>query len=224
MQKEAIHTWVFASQNSGKLKEFNRAFESLAINLKPLSEWSDDSPVETGLSFVENALIKARHASRLTGLPALADDSGLCVTALKGAPGIYSARFAGEDASDADNMRALLEKMHAHPETARDAHFVCALAWVEYPKDPVPVLAMGHWYGQLLTAPTGDQGFGYDPIFWVPETQCSAAELTSTQKQALSHRGKAVRQLLHSLQQRLQFPSNTFPVSHPFTASHLSTE
>lgn len=208
MHQESSHTWVLASQNRGKLKEFNRAFEALAIQLKPLSDWSDDSPQETGLSFVENALIKARHASRLTGLPALADDSGLCVSALKGAPGIRSARFAGEAASDSDNVQALLERMQdnmqTHPDADRAAHFVCALAWVEYPEDPLPVLAMGHWHGQLLTAPVGCQGFGYDPIFWVPETQCSAAELAPEQKQALSHRGKAIKELLHSLQPRFK--------------------
>lgn len=191
--------WVLATQNAGKIREFGEALQAEGIELSPLSHWTNASPEETGLSFVENALIKARHASSVSGLPALADDSGLVVDALGGAPGILSARFAGPTASDQDNLAYLLESLQRVPESKRSAHFICVLAWMRHPQDPCPLIALGRWSGRVLEAPCGTQGFGYDPIFWVPERQCSAAELSPETKRALSHRGQALDHLLTQL-------------------------
>lgn len=185
-------TVVLASSNQGKLKELSKLVGRQHIQLRPQSDFHVCDADETGLSFIENAILKARHASNITGLPALADDSGLSVDALDGAPGIYSARFAGKGASDSDNIDKLLEKLKDLPKNQRQAQFHCTLAYLRHAKDPNPQLFIGIWHGEILSEPTGDNGFGYDPIFYCPQSNCSAAQLSPQQKQAISHRGKAL--------------------------------
>ncbi|MDH2432285.1 RdgB/HAM1 family non-canonical purine NTP pyrophosphatase [Pokkaliibacter sp. MBI-7] len=187
---------VLASGNKGKLREFNELLGGLDFEVIPQSAFSVPDADETGLSFVENAILKARHAARLTGLPALADDSGLEVDALKGAPGIYSARFAGVGASDDDNCELLLERLRHTPEDERSARFQCVLVFMRHETDPTPLICQGSWEGRVLFEARGEGGFGYDPLFWVPDQQCSAAELTAELKNRLSHRGKALQQLM----------------------------
>ncbi|MDT8310569.1 MAG: RdgB/HAM1 family non-canonical purine NTP pyrophosphatase [Methylophaga sp.] len=191
---------VLASGNSGKLREFSQLLSPLGFTLKPQSEFGVSDADETGLSFVENAIIKARHAADITGLPTLADDSGLEIDALHGAPGIYSSRYADANASDADNITKVLDALRDVPETERSARFQCILVFMRHGKDPTPLICQGSWQGQIMTKPVGDGGFGYDPIFWVAETDCSAAELSNDQKHAISHRGKAMRQFLEAFQ------------------------
>lgn len=181
---------VLASNNAGKLKELQAMLGS-QIEVLPQKQFTDQEADETGLSFVENAILKARHAARTSGLPALADDSGLAVDALGGAPGIYSARYA-DGAGDAANNRKLLAALDGLPDEQRGAQFICALALVRHADDPLPILCEGQWRGRILHAPRGDQGFGYDPLFWVPETECSSAELPAEQKNRLSHRARAM--------------------------------
>ncbi|MES2818865.1 MAG: RdgB/HAM1 family non-canonical purine NTP pyrophosphatase [Pseudomonadota bacterium] len=188
---------VLASHNAGKLKEL-QALLGDAVRVRSVGEFSAVEPEETGLSFVENAILKARHAARLTGLPALADDSGLAVDALGGAPGIYSARYAGGAGDEANNAK-LLEALRDVPDAARGAQFVCALALVRHADDPLPILCEGLWNGRILQAPRGTQGFGYDPLFWVPERDCSSAELPAAEKNQLSHRARAMAQLKQRL-------------------------
>jgi XTP/dITP diphosphohydrolase len=190
---------VLASGNAGKLRELTAMLEPLGWSVRPQSDWSVPEAVEDGLSFIENALIKARHASRLTGLPALGDDSGLAVDALDGAPGIYSARYAGEHADDKANNRKLLQALESVPDESRSAHFYCAMAAVRHAEDPAPLLAIGKWDGQILFAPSGEGGFGYDPLFGVPGANCSSAELAPEVKNRLSHRGKALAALVEQL-------------------------
>ncbi|MFI2810870.1 MULTISPECIES: RdgB/HAM1 family non-canonical purine NTP pyrophosphatase [Microbulbifer] len=185
---------VLASGNAGKLREFSQLFSSWDIEVAPQSDFDVPEADETGLSFIENALIKARHASRISGLPALADDSGLAVDALGGAPGIYSARYAGSDASDADNNRKLLEALADVPDERRGASFHCALAFVRSHDDPVPLVCSARWSGRILREPAGEQGFGYDPLFYVEEQGCSSAELPREVKNRISHRARAVQQ------------------------------
>ncbi|PXF33093.1 nucleoside-triphosphate diphosphatase [Pokkaliibacter plantistimulans] len=187
---------VLASGNKGKLHEFNELLGGLDFEVIPQSAFSVPDADETGLSFVENAILKARHAARLTGLPALADDSGLEVDALKGAPGIYSARFAGVGASDDDNCELLLERLRHTPEDERSARFQCVLVFMRHETDPTPLICQGSWEGRVLFEARGEGGFGYDPLFWVPDQQCSAAELSAELKNRLSHRGKALQQLM----------------------------
>ena len=194
-----MQTIVLASGNKGKLKEFNEVLAPLACRLVPQSDVGVTDVEETGLSFVENAILKARHASRLSGLPALADDSGLEVDALKGAPGIYSARYAGPDATDADNNAKLLQALEGVPEAARSARFQCLLVLVRHPEDPTPLICQGTWEGRIGFSPRGDNGFGYDPLFYVPELDCHSAELTPAQKHRFSHRGQAVAELVRRL-------------------------
>ncbi|GAB2528160.1 RdgB/HAM1 family non-canonical purine NTP pyrophosphatase [Microbulbifer agarilyticus] len=184
---------VLASGNAGKLKEFSQLFSGWQIAVLPQSEFLQEEAEETGLSFIENALIKARHASRASGLPALADDSGLAVDALGGAPGIYSARYAGAGASDADNNQKLLQALEDVPAEKRGASFHCALAFVRTADDPVPLVCTARWSGVILTAPAGDQGFGYDPLFYVPSEQLTSAQLPREVKNRLSHRAHAVK-------------------------------
>lgn len=191
---------VLASGNTGKLREFTQLLAPLGFELIPQSDLGVPEVAETGLSFVENAILKARHAARHTGLPALADDSGLEIDALQGAPGIYSARYAGDKASDADNIAAVLAALEATPTSERNARFQCLLVFMRHTKDPTPLICQGTWQGSILTEPSGEEGFGYDPIFWVPETDCTAAELSSDQKHAISHRGKAMRAFLEEFQ------------------------
>ena len=186
---------VLASGNKGKLKEFSEILNPINFEVVSQGELGVLDIEETGLSFVENAILKARHACAVTGLPAISDDSGLEVDALCGAPGIYSARFAGEGATDATNIEKLLGELAELDESQRTARFRCVLVCMRHENDPTPLIALGTWEGRVLAAPEGENGFGYDPIFWAPEFDCAAAELTSEQKRSVSHRGKAVAEL-----------------------------
>ena len=188
---------VLASHNAGKLKEL-QAMLGASVQLRSVSEFSTVEPEETGLSFVENAILKARNAARLSGLPALADDSGLAVDFLGGAPGIYSARYA-EGLGDAANNAKLLQALQDVPVEQRGAQFVCVLALVRHAEDPLPILCEGLWPGRILTAASGAHGFGYDPLFWVPERSCSSAELGPVEKNQLSHRARAMALLRQRL-------------------------
>lgn len=181
---------VLASNNKGKLAEL-QAMLGDSITVRPQSDFTDIEAEETGLTFVENALIKARHAARVSGLPALADDSGLAVDALGGAPGIYSARYAG-GGGDAANNAKLLEALKDVPDAERGAQFICALALLRHAEDPIPLICEGAWEGRILHAASGEHGFGYDPLFWVPERDCSSAELSPQEKNQLSHRARAM--------------------------------
>jgi XTP/dITP diphosphohydrolase len=193
---------LLASHNQGKVREITALLSPLGYQVSPQSAFNVSEVAETGLTFVENALIKARHASQITGLPSLADDSGLAVDALGGEPGIYSARYAGENASDQDNIQRLIEKMQDIPQQQRQARFICVLVFLLHSEDPTPIICQGEWQGSISLSPSGQQGFGYDPIFWVPETQCHAAQLSAEHKNRLSHRGKALAELLKQLKQR----------------------
>lgn len=183
---------VIATGNRGKLAEFERLLSPLGIECVAQGELGVAEPEETGLSFVENALLKARHAARATGLPALADDSGLCVDALDGAPGLYSARYAGEPADVGANVRKLLDALAGVPAARRGARFHASIALLRHAADPEPLIAEGQWAGSILDAPRGDGGFGYDPVFLDPATGLSAAELDPGDKARRSHRGRAV--------------------------------
>ncbi|MBP9714431.1 MAG: RdgB/HAM1 family non-canonical purine NTP pyrophosphatase [Sterolibacterium sp.] len=195
---------VLASNNAGKLREFAQLLAPLDIEVVPQAALNIPEAEEPHATFVENALAKARHASRISGLPALADDSGLCVAALDGAPGVHSARYAGEPKSDARNNAQLLEMLA--DTTDRRAHFVCVLVLVRHADDPQPLIAEGHWSGVILDAARGLAGFGYDPLFLVPASGLTAAELPAEQKNRLSHRGQAMHQLLDRLQLRAAQP------------------
>lgn len=199
VDRAGVHTLVLASGNAGKLRELAAMLEPLGWTVRPQSDWNLDEAVEDGLSFVENALIKARHAARATGLPALGDDSGLVVDALDGQPGIFSSRYAGEGADDESNNRKLLEAMAGLTTDRRAAHFYCAMALVRNARDPVPLLATGKWRGRILQEPAGDGGFGYDPLFWVADEGCTSAQLTPSRKNRLSHRGQALASLLRQV-------------------------
>lgn len=190
---------VLASNNAGKLGEFQELLAAANINVLPQGDFHVPEVKETGLSFVENAILKARHASRLTQLPTIADDSGLEVDFLHGAPGIYSARFAGPQANDDDNNARLLDLLNTVPDEQRTARFQCLLVYVRHPLDPTPLICQGTWDGRILTRPQGDNGFGYDPLFFVAERNCSSAELSPAEKNRLSHRGKAMACLLTML-------------------------
>jgi XTP/dITP diphosphohydrolase len=191
---------VLASHNTGKLKEFNALFASFGCEVLSQAALGVPSPEETGLTFIENALLKARHASQATGLPALADDSGLVVPALDGEPGLYSARYAGLSASDADNIERLLERLAGASDTDRRGYYICALALLRHANDPDPIIAIGTWHGELLHTPRGQGGFGYDPIFLPEGGEQTAAEMDPAIKNQISHRGKAVAHLLAQLQ------------------------
>ncbi len=191
---------VLATGNAGKLREFRRMLADSGLDIQPQSAFAVPEAVEDGLSFVENALIKARNACRHTGLPALADDSGLVVPALQGRPGIHSSRFAGEQATDEDNLQKLLREMRDLQGEDRRAHFQCVIVFLGHAEDPVPLIASGQWHGRILLQPAGEQGFGYDPVF-LPDGQTqSAAQLPPSEKDRLSHRGQALRALLAQLQ------------------------
>lgn len=192
---------VMATGNRGKLAEFQQLLQGTGIVVLPQSEFDVPDCDETGLTFVENAILKARHAAQITGLPALADDSGLEVDALQGAPGIYSARFAGASGGDADaaNNRKLLELLHAVPEAQRGARFQCVLVFMRHALDPAPLICQGTWEGRILGTARGDQGFGYDPLFFVPAQQMSAAEMPAELKNRISHRGQAMARLLATM-------------------------
>lgn len=193
---------VLASSNPGKLGEIQAILADTALTVRPQSDFEVDDAAETGLTFVENAIIKARNASRVAGRPALADDSGLCVDALDGEPGVRSARYAGPDAADADNVAKLLSALTGIPAERRGARFECILVLLRHAGDPTPVICQGSWEGSIQAESTGSNGFGYDPVFHVPDHACSAAELDSDTKNRISHRGRA----LAELKRRLSLP------------------
>jgi XTP/dITP diphosphohydrolase len=190
-------TLILASNNAGKLKEFGALLAPLDFELRTQGEFNVPEAEEPHVTFVENAIAKARHASRLTGLPALADDSGVCVNALGGAPGVYSARFAGEPKSDQRNNDKLIADLAAHAD--KSAYYYCVLVFVRHADDPQPVIADGRWNGEMIATPRGQGGFGYDPYFLIPSLQKTAAELTAEEKNHLSHRGQALRALIEKL-------------------------
>lgn len=190
---------VLASGNSGKLREFHRLLSPLGYAVHSQSEYEVPEVEETGLTFVENALLKAREACRISGLPALADDSGLAVDALNGAPGIYSARYAGEPKSDDANNLKLTDALAEVPVNQRTARYWCVLVYLRHAEDPVPLIVQRSWEGEILSSPRGEEGFGYDPLFWLPDLGCSAAELDGDEKNRLSHRGLAMQALLEQL-------------------------
>jgi XTP/dITP diphosphohydrolase len=189
---------VLASNNAGKLREFGQLLAPLGFILKAQGELGVPEAEEPHVTFVENALAKARHAAAITGLPALADDSGVCVNALQGAPGVYSARYAGEPKSDARNNEKLLADLAPHAD--KSAYYYCVLVFVRHAQDPQPLIAEGRWDGEIIATPRGSNGFGYDPFFLLPELGLTAAELSSEQKNSLSHRGQALRELVRKLQ------------------------
>ncbi len=195
---------VLASNNKGKAREINQLLAGLALEVVPQSAFGALDVEETGQTFVENAILKARHASHHTGLPAIADDSGLEVDILQGAPGIYSARYAGPHASDRDNVDKLLHALAHVAEGERSARFQCLMVYMRYPTDPTPIICQGTWEGRILTEARGENGFGYDPIFWVPEENRSAAELDPQTKNRLSHRGQALKMLLDAIGRTVQ--------------------
>lgn len=188
---------ILASNNAGKLKEFAQLLGPIGFELHPQGEFDVPEAEEPFGTFVENALAKARHASRLTGLPALADDSGVCVNALGGAPGVYSARYAGEPKSDARNSQKLVADLAGLSD--KSAYYYCVLVYVRHPDDPQPVIADGRWHGEIIASPRGENGFGYDPHFLIPSLGKTTAELAPEQKNALSHRGQALRALVEKL-------------------------
>ncbi|MGM0569761.1 RdgB/HAM1 family non-canonical purine NTP pyrophosphatase [Marinobacter sp.] len=190
---------VLASNNQGKLRELGELLAPLGLQPVAQGELGVGEAEEPAVTFVENALIKARHAALETGLPALADDSGLAVDALGGQPGVRSARYAGAGASDEDNVQALLAALREVPEADRSAQFHCVLVYLRHAEDPTPVICHGRWPGRILEHPRGKGGFGYDPVFFAPEFGCSAAELTREQKSSVSHRGRALRLLVEQL-------------------------
>ncbi len=191
---------VLASSNPGKVREINQLLAELDLQVRPQSEFNVVDAEETGLTFVENAILKARNAAQHTGLPAIADDSGIEVDALRGAPGIYSARFAGAGASDRENLDKLLAGLEDVPEAQRSARFQCLMVYLRHAGDPTPLICQSTWEGRILTAARGANGFGYDPVFYVPTHDCSSAELPADVKNSLSHRGQALRQLVSALQ------------------------
>ena len=193
------HKIVLASNNPGKVREIAALFTDQQLTVVPQSDFGVPDIEETGLSFVENAILKARNAARHAGLPAIADDSGIEVDALRGAPGIYSARYAGPGASDAANLQKLLDDLKDVPEDDRGARFQCLMVYLRHERDPTPLICQGTWEGRILFAPRGTSGFGYDPVFFVPTHGCSAAELPPELKNQLSHRGQASRQLVAAL-------------------------
>jgi XTP/dITP diphosphohydrolase len=198
-----LHRIVLATSNQGKLKELTAILQPFGVELIPQSEFNIPDADETGLTFIENALIKARHAAALSGLPALADDSGLAVDALHGAPGIYSARYAGNEKEPKQNIIKLCHELRDVPDEKRSATFHCVLAFLNSADDPVPLICHGTLTGKILHEPRGEHGFGYDPVFYVPSEEKSAAELTSQIKNKISHRAKALQQLVALLPEKL---------------------
>jgi XTP/dITP diphosphohydrolase len=192
-----LNTLILASNNTGKLKEFSQMLVPIGFDVRPQAEYNVPEAEEPHPTFIENALEKARHAARLTGLSALADDSGLCVNALNGAPGVWSARYAGEPKSDERNNQRLIADLMPHAD--KSAYYYCVLVFVRHANDPQPVIAEGRWNGEIVAASRGQGGFGYDPHFWVPSLGKTAAELEVAEKNRLSHRGQALRMLVETL-------------------------
>ncbi len=199
MKAERGRTIVLATGNPGKVREMADLLAPLGWRILPQSELNVPEAEETGLSFVENAILKARNACRHTGLPAIADDSGLEVDALHGAPGIRSSRYAGPEADDLANVEKLLDALAQVPETARNARFQCLMVYMRHAEDPTPLICQGTWEGRILSFPRGSGGFGYDPVFYIAERGCTSAELPPELKNRLSHRGQALRKLLEAL-------------------------
>lgn len=194
---------VLATGNQGKVREMASLLSDFGFDVRAQNEFNVSDVAETGTTFIENAIIKARHAAKETGLPAIADDSGLEVDFLKGAPGIYSARFAGSDASDQQNLEKLLQEMRGVATEERSARFHCVLVYMRHADDPTPIVCHGKWEGRILDEAHGENGFGYDPVFYVPEDDCASAELPPERKKQLSHRGKALTQLFQELKKVL---------------------
>lgn len=194
---------VLATNNKGKLTELSALLSPLQLNILPQSHFTNIAAEETGSTFIENAIIKARHAADVSGLPAIADDSGLEVDALQGAPGIYSARYAGADATDQQNIDKLLDDLREVPEGKRTARFHCVLVYMKHALDPTPIICHGTWEGTITLDQLGRQGFGYDPVFFVSEVNKTSAQLSKEEKNAISHRGKALESLLQQLQSSL---------------------
>jgi len=190
---------VLATGNPGKVRELAELLSAFGLDIVAQTDLGVESAEETGLTFIENAILKARHAAQITGLPAIADDSGLAVDALGGAPGIYSARYAGEAASDRENLEKLLNALETVPDGERQAQFHCVLVYLRHAEDPTPLVFHGSWAGEITRSAAGEGGFGYDPIFYVPELGKTAAELSKTEKGAVSHRGKALTLLLEAM-------------------------
>lgn len=190
---------VLATGNAGKVRELADLLEGFGLDVVAQTELGVDSAEETGLTFIENAILKARHAAQVTGLPAIADDSGLAVNALGGAPGIYSARYAGVDASDQQNLEKLLTALENVPDGKRQAQFHCVLVYLRHADDPTPLVCHGSWAGEITRAAAGEGGFGYDPIFFVPSEGKTAAEMTRDEKRGLSHRGQALKLLMEAM-------------------------
>ncbi len=190
---------ILATNNQGKVKELGKLLSDFGLTLVAQSDLTIDSIEETGLTFIENALLKARHAAKCSGLPAIADDSGLAVDILAGAPGIYSSRYAGKQANDEQNVLKLLDALKDVPAGKRQAQFYCALVYIRHAEDPTPIVCYGRWPGEITFSPSGKGGFGYDPIFYIPELDCTAAELDREEKNRISHRGRAVKELLDKL-------------------------
>ena len=195
-----MKTIILASGNKGKLREFQQMFADLPYQIEPQSNYSVGDVEETGLTFVENAIIKARHAAAVTGMPCIADDSGIEVDALMGAPGIYSARYAGVGAGDKANLNKLIEDTKHLPEHQRSCRFQCVLVLMRHDNDPTPLIAQASWEGTLLSEPSGENGFGYDPIFWLADEQCTSAELAPEIKDQLRHRGQALKKLVSMIE------------------------
>ena len=193
---------VLASNNKGKVRELGQMLSGLDMEVLPQSQFDAGEVEETGLTFVENAILKARHAAKVSGLPAIADDSGLEVDVLNGAPGIYSARFAGVGASDEDNLQKLLNELSDFPDEQRTARFQCLLVYLRHAEDPTPLICQGTWDGVIAREPKGESGFGYDPVFFVPTHNCTSAQLSPEEKNSLSHRGQALQKLLLALQEK----------------------
>jgi XTP/dITP diphosphohydrolase len=190
---------VLATGNPGKVREMADLLAAFGLDIVAQTELGVESAEETGLTFIENAILKARHAAAITGLPAIADDSGLAVDALGGAPGIYSARYAGEDASDLQNLLKLLAALENVPDDKRQAQFHCVLVYLRHAEDPTPLVFHGSWQGEITRSAVGEGGFGYDPIFFVPKLGKTAGEMTKAEKHAVSHRGKAMTLLLEAM-------------------------
>lgn len=193
---EKMSKIVLASGNAGKVREINKLFSGYGIEIVPQSDLNVPEVPETGTTFVENAIIKARHAAKLTGLPAISDDSGIEVDALDARPGVYSARYAGEGASDLDNNNKMLEELQGVAEAERTARYWCLLVFMRHHNDPVPIITQASWEGRILEAPLGDGGFGYDPIFYVPTHNCASGELAIEEKNKISHRALALQAML----------------------------
>lgn len=195
--------WVLATGNKGKVKEMSELLNSFSIEVLPQSQFEVSEVAETGTTFVENAIIKARHAAKVTGLAAIADDSGLEVDFLNGQPGIYSSRFSGENATDQENIELLLNKLEGVGKAQRSARFQCVLVYLRHELDPTPIICQGTWHGSITESVQGENGFGYDPVFWVENEQCTSAQLSKQRKGELSHRGKALTMLVELLKEQL---------------------